>query len=118
MTVNVRTFLSDGRDLGAAKSIFLSLNGLGDPIGVAKFVIYVTQSLISDGFMVYRVYVVWDRSWRVIVVPTLILFADIVLGYVTSFLGSKTPAGCVNAFFVMSFVTNLIAGGEVTLGIN
>ena len=29
-----------------------TFNGLGDPFGAAKFAIYVTQTLIGDGFMV------------------------------------------------------------------
>ncbi|KAI9061915.1 hypothetical protein FKP32DRAFT_906658 [Trametes sanguinea] len=113
MTINLRTFLSDGRELSILAKTFDSLNGLENPIGVVKSILYITQSLIGDSFMLYRAYVVWDRSWRVIILPSFILFADVVIGYATSFLGSKAPAGCVNAFFVWSFMTNAIASGLI-----
>ncbi|KAI8992758.1 hypothetical protein BD414DRAFT_513867 [Trametes punicea] len=113
LVVNTRTFLLHGPDLQAAADTFDMLNSLADPIGAIKSAIYVTQTLIGDGFMIYRAYVVWDRSWRVIVVPTFILFADVVLGYVTSCLGDRAPAGCVNAFFVWSFVTNVVSSALI-----
>ncbi|KAI0324826.1 hypothetical protein GY45DRAFT_1375253 [Cubamyces sp. BRFM 1775] len=113
LTINVRTFLMDTHDFSAMESQLDKLNGLEDPIGAVKSVIYVTQTLIGDGFMIYRAYVVWDRSWRVVALPGCILFADVVLGYVTSFLGKDAPAGCINAFFVWSFVTNMMSSALI-----
>ena len=42
-------------------------------IDVAKDVIYTTTILIGDGFFVYRLFVVWNRSWRITVMPLLLL---------------------------------------------
>ncbi|KAH9886910.1 hypothetical protein C8Q73DRAFT_264633 [Cubamyces lactineus] len=113
LTINVRTFLMDTHDFSAMAKRLDTLNGLEDPIGAVKSIIYVTQTLIGDGFMIYRAYVVWDRSWKVVAIPGFILFADIVLGYVTSFLGKDAPAGCINAFFVWSFVTNMMSSALI-----
>ncbi|OSD05033.1 hypothetical protein PYCCODRAFT_1277099 [Trametes coccinea BRFM310] len=113
MTINLRTFVSIGEDRAASASTFDSLNSLENPIGVTKWLLYVCQSFIGDGFMIYRTYVVWDRSWRVIIVPTVILFGDVVLGYVTAGLGGGAPTGCVNSFFVLSFVANAISSGLI-----
>ncbi|KAL7277078.1 hypothetical protein ACG7TL_008923 [Trametes sanguinea] len=112
MTINLRTFVSIGEDRVVSASTFDSLNSLENPIGVTKWLIYVCQSFIGDGFMIYRTYVVWDRSWRVIIVPTVILFGDVVLGYVTAGLGGGAPTGCVNSFFVLSFVANAISSDD------
>ncbi|KAJ3016535.1 hypothetical protein NUW54_g783 [Trametes sanguinea] len=113
MSINLRTFVSDSRDFVASASAFDSLNSLENPIGVTKWLLYVFQSFIGDGFMIYRAYVVWDRSWRVVIVPALILFADIILGYVTAGLRGGAPAGCINTFFILSFVTNAISSGLI-----
>ncbi|KAI9062031.1 hypothetical protein FKP32DRAFT_1630122 [Trametes sanguinea] len=113
MTINLRTFVSNSRDFIASASAFDSLNSLENPIGVTKWLLYVFQSFIGDGFMIYRAYVVWDRSWRVVIVPALILFADVVLGYVTAGLRGGAPAGCINTFFVLSFVANAISSGLI-----
>ena len=44
----------DTHDFSAMASQLDKLNGLEDPIGAVKSVIYVTQTLIGDGFMVRR----------------------------------------------------------------
>ncbi|KAI0632675.1 hypothetical protein C8Q77DRAFT_835838 [Trametes polyzona] len=110
--INLRAFLLERHDFLAMAQLFDLYNGLVDPIGAVKFAIYVTQTLIGDGFMIYRAFVVWNRSWLVVVLPGILLFAEVVLGYVTSCLGkfnvsaTRTTA-CVNAFFILSVATNV-----------
>ncbi|EIW56936.1 uncharacterized protein TRAVEDRAFT_73260 [Trametes versicolor FP-101664 SS1] len=110
--INIKAFLLESHDFEAMAHLFDLYNGLVDPIGAVKFAIYVTQTLIGDGFMIYRAYVVWNRSWYVIIIPSLLLFGEVVLGYVTSCLGKfdvsdTTITACVNAFFILSVVTNV-----------
>ncbi|RDX48978.1 hypothetical protein OH76DRAFT_1483470 [Lentinus brumalis] len=103
-----------------------TFNGLASPFGAAKFGIYVTQTLIGDGFMIYRAYVVWDRLYRISVVPLVMLIAQVVIGYYVSFAGSpsmssmtmsESGASCVDAlskaFFLLSFTTNLLSTGLI-----
>ena len=143
----------DTHDFSAMARRLDKLNGLEDPIGAVKSLIYVTQTLIGDGFMVRRLdagdqhrdnlYCLQDlsrirclgsflesrchtwfyplcrrRSARLFSATTL-KAADgttyTVLGYVTSFLGKDAPAGCINAFFVWSFVTNMMSSGKCDL---
>ncbi|KAH9856094.1 hypothetical protein C2E23DRAFT_857141 [Lenzites betulinus] len=63
-------------------------------IGSARFSIYVTQTLICDTFMTYRTFVIWERQWKMIVIPGILLFLDAVSGYI-----STTTAG--NSLFTM-----------------
>ncbi|KAI0819795.1 hypothetical protein BC628DRAFT_958769 [Trametes gibbosa] len=116
--INLRGFFLESHDFPAMAHVLDTYNGLVDPIGAVKFAIYVTQTLIGDGFMIYRAYVVWNRRWIVAVVPAVLLLAEVVLGYVTSCLGrfggnvSRTT-DCVNAFFILSVATNLTSSGII-----
>ncbi|TBU47274.1 hypothetical protein BD309DRAFT_1007501 [Dichomitus squalens] len=66
-------------------------------IGKAKFVIYVTQTIIGDSFMVYRLYIVWDRWWQALVFPRILLCCDaardasVALGYAALWTKSIPP---------------------------
>ncbi|KAI0756588.1 hypothetical protein C8Q80DRAFT_1264626 [Daedaleopsis nitida] len=48
---------------------------------VVKSVLYVTQTLLGDAFMAYRVFVLWEKSWRVAVVPLVLLTSAAFVGY-------------------------------------
>ncbi|OSD03870.1 hypothetical protein PYCCODRAFT_208175 [Trametes coccinea BRFM310] len=58
-------------------------------LGRARFVIYVTQTLIGDAFMIFRVFVVWGGKTRIIILPALLVITDAV-------------------FFCFSFFTNIV----------
>ncbi|PIL26317.1 hypothetical protein GSI_12073 [Ganoderma sinense ZZ0214-1] len=104
-------------------TIAVQLDGLDavtSAVGAAKFAIYVTQLLIGDGIMIYRAYVVWDRSFKVIIPPFILLAGELVLGYFVSLAGPFAPeawglniAVLSNAFFVISVVTNILSSGLI-----
>ena len=48
-------------------------NTLSNPTLVVKDVIYITQTLLGDAFVTYRLFMVWNRSWPIIVFPILLL---------------------------------------------
>ncbi|KAM5539570.1 hypothetical protein V8D89_006679 [Ganoderma adspersum] len=73
----------------------------------AKFVLYVTQTLIGDGFMIYRLFRVYSRHWPVIVVPSILLLADAVVGYACAFLGVAGFYMSV-VFYAISLILNVI----------
>ncbi|KAI0351211.1 hypothetical protein OH77DRAFT_1462363 [Trametes cingulata] len=110
--INLRGFLLESHDFLDMANLFDAFNGLIEPIGAVKFAIYVTQTFIGDGFMIYRAYIVWNRQWMVVVIPGILLLAEVVLGYVTSGLGTLDVSGsritaCVNAFFILSVAANI-----------
>ncbi|PIL26567.1 hypothetical protein GSI_12325 [Ganoderma sinense ZZ0214-1] len=118
------TFVARGGDLQTEASVFDDWNALSNTLGAAKFGIYVTQVLVGDSFMAYRAYIVWDRSVRVVVLPAILLFGEVVIGYYISFSGpivmknlQTDVASCVDAlvqaFFILSAVTNLLSTGLI-----
>ncbi|KAJ6533567.1 hypothetical protein B0H19DRAFT_1272213 [Mycena capillaripes] len=47
-----------------------------DNIQNAAYVVYSINNSIADGLVIYRCYVVWNRDWRVIVLPVMLLVAS------------------------------------------
>ncbi|KAL0959113.1 hypothetical protein HGRIS_014409 [Hohenbuehelia grisea] len=41
------------------------------PLNVAKTALYVAQTFTADVTMVYRLYIVWGRNWKVIIAPAI-----------------------------------------------
>ncbi|KAL4257567.1 hypothetical protein AB1N83_009923 [Pleurotus pulmonarius] len=65
------------------------------PKNVIKTGLYIGQTVVSDITMVYRLLIVWDRSWRILIFPALITAGLIAAGInvVVSFARSpETPA--------------------------
>ncbi|KAI0364025.1 hypothetical protein BV20DRAFT_1057540 [Pilatotrama ljubarskyi] len=81
---------------------------IGAPIGTARFMLYVMQSLIGDSFMLYRLYLVWHGRWKVIIWPALLFFISTVFGILSAILGF------FSLFFLgFSFFTNLLSSGLI-----
>ncbi|KAA1474423.1 hypothetical protein DENSPDRAFT_882788 [Dentipellis sp. KUC8613] len=49
---------------------------IGNPLFVAKSTLYITQTLLGDGVIVWRCYVVFGKQWKAIVVPGTALLAN------------------------------------------
>ncbi|KAF8838721.1 hypothetical protein BDN67DRAFT_971120 [Paxillus ammoniavirescens] len=47
---------------------------------ILKSSLYVTVTIISDAFIMYRCFIVWGRSYFVIIVPFMLLLVDIAIG--------------------------------------
>ncbi|KAI0776603.1 hypothetical protein BD413DRAFT_224865 [Trametes elegans] len=79
VVVNVHAFAGDSGDLAAAENLFLVENpgSLWGP----KLALLVTQTILADGFLIYRVYAVWSRSFLISLVPTIFLLCDAAFGY-------------------------------------
>ena len=48
---------------------------LNDPTLVAKDTIYITMTIVADSFVTYRLYVVWNHTWYIVVLPIILLLA-------------------------------------------
>ncbi|KAI0742383.1 hypothetical protein C8Q80DRAFT_904402 [Daedaleopsis nitida] len=124
--IALNTFVRSGGNVMQMQETLDMYNGLANSVGAAKFGIYVTQVLIGDGFMIYRAYIVWDRKLPIVVFPILLLAAEVVLGYYISFAGplampQQSAGSCVdalvNAFFVLSVVSNITSTGLIMIPI-
>ncbi|KDQ53875.1 hypothetical protein JAAARDRAFT_38840 [Jaapia argillacea MUCL 33604] len=108
-------FITNGVTADATVAFYANLS---HPTEYSKTAIYVTQTLIGDAFVIYRTWVVWNRTWWVTVIPTLLLVGNAITGYGCSYQMSKTVPGAsvfisslstyITAFFCMTFATNVI----------
>ncbi|KAJ7614762.1 hypothetical protein B0H17DRAFT_966054, partial [Mycena rosella] len=46
---------------------------------IMRDALYITQSLLGDSVAIYRCWILWDRDWRVVVLPLVMLLSS--LGY-------------------------------------
>ncbi|KAG1820606.1 hypothetical protein EV424DRAFT_886852 [Suillus variegatus] len=95
---------------------------------VVKNIIYSLQTMLGDGMVIYRCYVVWQSVW-IIIVPSLLWIAmtvcafcaDYKLSNATSEAGdvfAKPTGQWITAFYIMSLASNLLASGEHSFYLN
>ncbi|KAI8992744.1 hypothetical protein BD414DRAFT_482056 [Trametes punicea] len=110
-----------GRQANGAEAFY---DRVSDPTEVAKDVIYITMTLVADSFVSYRLFVVWNRTWWILVLPTLLLIATAIAGYGACAEVGLTKAGdaifasnlqpWIESFFALSLTTNLLATVLIT----
>ncbi|KAF7353826.1 hypothetical protein MVEN_01068200 [Mycena venus] len=90
---------------------------VSNPLQAAKTAVYVTLTLSGDFFVIYRCYVVWNRSWLVVVLPILLWTGTGVVGYATTHAFLQTHHGgifltqlkpWVTSFICMTLSTNVV----------
>ncbi|KAI0351208.1 hypothetical protein OH77DRAFT_1524274 [Trametes cingulata] len=79
------------------------------PLGQARFMLYVVQTLIGDSFMIYRLFVVWQGRWKVIIWPTLLYLVSAVFGIISGVL-----AAWYMLFLAFSIITNILSTGMIS----
>ncbi|KAI0632660.1 hypothetical protein C8Q77DRAFT_1059025 [Trametes polyzona] len=79
-------------------------------LGAARFCIYVTQTMICDTFMIYRAFVIWERSWKIIALPAMLLILDVVSRYISTSTAGDGLAMMV-VFPCASFLANTLSTG-------
>ncbi|KAI8992756.1 hypothetical protein BD414DRAFT_482116 [Trametes punicea] len=96
---------------GSLESVYDALDDASvffdNTLGSCRFAIYVTQTLIGDGFMIYRLYIVWSSNLKVVILPAVLLVIGTAAGYVSvvNLFGPITPL----VFFGLSFFTNILS---------
>ena len=68
----IQAFVVNG---GTPNGTLTFYSTLSNPTEVAKNVIYITMTLVGDTFVTYRLFVVWNHSWMIIVLPVILLLA-------------------------------------------
>ncbi|KAH8106283.1 hypothetical protein BXZ70DRAFT_429932 [Cristinia sonorae] len=48
---------------------------------VFKDTLYATQEILGDGVAIYRCWVIWNRNWRVIILPFILFIVSLISGY-------------------------------------
>ncbi|KAG1847109.1 hypothetical protein C8R48DRAFT_732023 [Suillus tomentosus] len=87
---------------------------------VIKHLFYVLQTLIADGVVIYRCYVVWQSVW-IVVLPIILWCSVAVTGLIAIYSVSQASTGdgifvkalaqWVTAFFASTIATNLLSSG-------
>ncbi|KAG6908375.1 hypothetical protein DXG01_004873 [Tephrocybe rancida] len=72
--------------LNPAERVYLNLP---DAKNVLTSAFYVLTTLVGDGFMIYRLYIVWSRNLYIIILPVLMLGALAVTGGMVTYLFSQ-----------------------------
>lgn len=57
---------------------------------IMQSVIYVTETILADALLIYRAHIVWDKSWRIVVLPLLLWFATTAIGCTTLWMVAST----------------------------
>ncbi|KAJ6588253.1 hypothetical protein B0H19DRAFT_1098526 [Mycena capillaripes] len=81
---------------------------VSNPLQAAKTAVYVTLTLTGDFFVIYRCYIVWNRSWLIVMLPTLLWTATGVVGYATTNAFLRTRQGGIFLQALVPWVTSFI----------
>ncbi|KAJ7722619.1 hypothetical protein B0H16DRAFT_1896093 [Mycena metata] len=83
----------------------------------AKDGVYITVTLVADHFMIYRLFVVWNRNWLIVILPILLWIGGAINGYTVTHmlllagdgnLFISTLAPWALTFFSMSLGLNVL----------
>ncbi|KAJ7721499.1 hypothetical protein B0H16DRAFT_367291 [Mycena metata] len=94
----------------------------GSHLSVAKNVLYGVNVFIQDLLLIWRLYVVWNNNWKVIVLPLIVEMAHMAAAFVTaSYIarGAVTEifAGSIRAFGTSSWSLDIALNISVTCAI-
>lgn len=73
----VRVMDAFTRDMDVANSAVLFYSRINTQLNLAKSATYVAVTLVLDGLIVYRTFIVWSRSFFVVIPPFVLFVADI-----------------------------------------
>ncbi|KAJ8502153.1 hypothetical protein ONZ51_g158 [Trametes cubensis] len=116
MTRAIRGFTVEGQTASNTEAFYARIS---DPTNVATNTIYLVTTLLADSFFSYRLYIVWNRTWWIVIVPALLVLSTAVTGIgVCVEIGLTKPGNPIFAsnlqpwirtFFALSLTTNLFA---------
>lgn len=92
---------------------------ISQPTFVTKNLIYALQTMLGDGVVIYRCYVVWQSVW-VIILPSMLWCGSSVAALLAPYYASQATGGniytnqtaqWITALFALTLSTNLISSG-------
>jgi len=98
-------------------------SNMADPLHIAKTVFYVSQTLLGDGVIVWRLFIVYNRNWYITAPALLLLVGNACTGYVGTW--TFTHADPTDSIFQHSrswitsfFVLTMAVNGFCTVAIS
>ncbi|KAJ6468216.1 hypothetical protein C8R45DRAFT_1105592 [Mycena sanguinolenta] len=92
-------------------------------LGILGTTCWVVLTIVADVFIVYRAFVVWDRSRPVVIIPSLLVLANLIVGIfaLMALADSDTslwsPVDWMNAFISLTLCTNIICTSLISFRI-
>ncbi|KAL0062149.1 hypothetical protein AAF712_010991 [Marasmius tenuissimus] len=124
--IRAKAAFIDAQPLEGTPGSLLYYLDLSNPLQAAKTAVYVTLTLVGDGFMIYRCYVVWGK-WYMAVLPAMMLCGTGVAGYGATYAFSQAAPGAqvflpaivpwVTSFIALTFSTNIICTALIVVRI-
>jgi len=78
-------------------------------------VLLVTNNIVTDGMLIYRCFLIWERNYYAIAAPAILLFVSSILSYLAAYEGDyPTAAGPtvdLRIGFALSVLTNIVLVG-------
>ncbi|KAJ7693979.1 hypothetical protein B0H14DRAFT_3044588 [Mycena olivaceomarginata] len=99
---------------------------LGPPnsvLGITGTTCWVLVTVVADMFIVFRTFVVWGRCWTAIIIPSLLLLANLVVAILAlaTFSGANTTlwsaVDWMNALISLTLCTNVVCTGLIAFRI-
>ncbi|KAH9912966.1 uncharacterized protein BXZ73DRAFT_82059 [Epithele typhae] len=97
---------------------------ISNPTFLAKMAVYIANTLVGDAFMVFRLYVIWARDVRVVLLPGALILTTAVAGFGAVYKMAVTTGPTsifdpafqpwLRAFFILSLIVNLLASGLIS----
>ncbi|RPD54059.1 hypothetical protein L227DRAFT_556836 [Lentinus tigrinus ALCF2SS1-6] len=79
-------------------------------VNVMRTADYIAQTFIGDGIMVYRCYVVYERNWKVVLVPALLWLAETACGWVVVYIEATLhTSATLNESRLVPFITSVLS---------
>ncbi|KAJ3755339.1 hypothetical protein EV360DRAFT_25942, partial [Lentinula raphanica] len=107
---NINAFVTmngDGNGVENAEKVF---GDVGNWLNVMKFVDYVAQTFVGDIILIYRCYLVWDRTWYIILPSVLLCLAETVCGCMVAVIeASPESGGSLNSSTISPFITSMLS---------
>ncbi|KAI0056487.1 hypothetical protein BV25DRAFT_1813905 [Artomyces pyxidatus] len=95
-------------------------------LSVVKTAVYLVETIVSDLFILYRCYIVWNANWPVVILPILLYIADCGTGIAavytltlisTNALFNAKQEKITNSFFSCTLALNAICTGLIAFRI-
>ncbi|KAH9900672.1 hypothetical protein C8Q73DRAFT_636519 [Cubamyces lactineus] len=90
---------------------------VSDPTEVAKDAVYNLTTFVADSFVTYRLWIVWNRTWWILIVPSILLLGTAAVGIGVCVEIARTEVGSaifapnlqpwIRSFFTISLATTL-----------
>ncbi|KAJ3980986.1 hypothetical protein F5890DRAFT_1418558 [Lentinula detonsa] len=108
---NINAFVTmNGNGLNGPENAEKVFGDMGNWLNVMKFVDYVVQTFVGDTILIYRCYLVWDRTWYVIIPSVLLCLAETVCGCMVAVIeASPQSGGSLNSSTISPFITSMLS---------